>query len=66
MKKEIGKYPIIEMYPLDPKEKYNIWYGMPNEFVSIYKECLSKNGLQGSMCSTTLSSVGQNETIIKG
>ena len=41
MKKDIGKkYPIIEVPPLNPKEKYNIWFGMPNEFVQIYKSCL--------------------------
>ena len=40
MKKAIGKYPIIEVFPLNPREKYNIWYGMPEEFVSIYKNCL--------------------------
>lgn len=33
MKKAIGKYPIIEVFPLNPREKYNIWYGMPEEFV---------------------------------
>ena len=59
MKKGIGKYQIIEMQPLSVKEKYNIWYGMPGEFVQIYKSSLEKNGLKGSICSTTFLSSSQ-------
>ena len=40
MKKNIGKYQIVEIKPLNASEKYNIWYGMPDEFVQIFKNCL--------------------------
>ena len=40
MKQNIGKYKMIEIQPINAKEKYNIWYGMPDEFVQIFKNCL--------------------------
>lgn len=33
IKKNIGKYRILEVNPLSVKERYNMWYGMPSEFV---------------------------------
>ena len=53
VKSGTGKYPSIEVFPLNYKEKYNVWYGMPDEFVQILKLCLEKNGLKQSVCSST-------------
>jgi hypothetical protein len=53
VKRAKGTYPEIEVQPLDFKEKHNVWYGMPEEFVNILNACLEKNGLKQSMCSST-------------
>ena len=55
VKKVDEKYPEIEVEPLNVKEKYNVWYGMPGEFVQILQSCLEKNGLKQSIISSTLS-----------
>lgn len=60
MKLNIGKYKMIEIQPINAKEKYNIWYGMPDEFVQIFKNCLQKNGLKQSICSSTKSESNQS------
>ena len=66
IKKNIGKFRILEVNPLSIKERYNMWYGMPSEFVQIYRNCLAKNGLVGSVCSTTFQSSSKSETLFRG
>lgn len=66
IRKNIGKYRMLEVNPLSVKERYNMWYGMPNDFAQIYRNCLTKNGLMGSVCSTTFQSSSKSETLFRG
>lgn len=67
IKKVDQKYPEMEVEPLNVKEKYEVWYGMPSDFVQILQSCLEKNGLKRSIISSTLScSDNDSETVFNG
>lgn len=46
IKVSIGKYREIEVFPLNVQEKYNVWYGMPDDFTQLLQSSLEKIGLK--------------------
>lgn len=48
MRRSEKTYPELRISPLNPQEKYNLWYGIPDDFMGIYSACLNEQKAENS------------------